>query len=263
MDINLPNLRRTLHQYPDLSGDEASTAKRIVECLLLLPADCLLQGVGGHGVIAIFEGREPGPTLVFRAELDALPIQEANEFDHRSITPGTSHKCGHDGHSTILVGLAQRLRSQPPTRGRVALLFQPSEENGQGGPQVAADPKLTQLAPDFIFALHNWPGLPFGQVLIRPGAMLCGSVGLFVELEGRSAHAANPEQGISPLPTLAEIVQTLPSIADTVPGASHISALHRAGPSSEQSCAVRIPSPWNRFGQRPKPMSNLWPSLLD
>lgn len=187
--------------------------------------------MGGHGILATFAGRDPGPTIVFRCELDALPIEEANVFDHRSMRAGVSHKCGHDGHMAILLALASRLADDPPPRGRVVLLFQPAEETGEGAPRVVADARFSALSLDLILALHNLPGMPLGTVGWRTGVVSCGSVGLRARLVGRSAHAANPERGHSPLPALGRLVAEFPGIADGMPGFNCVTVTHLvAGP---------------------------------
>ena len=128
-----------------------------------------MTGLGGHGVAAIYEGREPGPTVMVRCELDALPIEEISESPHRSQAPGKSHACGHDGHMTMVAALSRGLGRQRPQRGRAVLLFQPAEENGAGAAAVIADPKFAEIAPDYAFSLHNKPGLPLGYITLSEG----------------------------------------------------------------------------------------------
>ncbi|MEM8713498.1 MAG: M20/M25/M40 family metallo-hydrolase [Planctomycetota bacterium] len=163
-------------------------------------------GPGGHGVAAAFGSSDsPGPTVLVRAELDALPIQEATGVLHASQTPGVAHLCGHDGHMTILIGLARRLAESRPKDGRVIVLFQPAEETGRGALRVLADPRFPELQPDYAFALHNLPGAPRGEVLVRHGTFNCASRGLRVELQGRTSHAAHPEDGHSPARAMCEL----------------------------------------------------------
>ncbi|MFO7608685.1 MAG: M20/M25/M40 family metallo-hydrolase [Candidatus Krumholzibacteriia bacterium] len=181
-DLDLVALRHRLHALAELSGAEAATAAAVADLLrACAPAD-LLTGLGGHGVAAVFAAPAgaPGPTVVLRAELDALPIPETLDLDHASLTAGCAHKCGHDGHTAILLGVARELAATPPAGGRVVLLFQPAEETGQGAARVAADPRFLDLSPDWLFALHNLPGYPAGKVLVRAGAFCAGSAGLTV-----------------------------------------------------------------------------------
>ncbi|MBT8317456.1 MAG: M20/M25/M40 family metallo-hydrolase, partial [Lutibacter sp.] len=126
----LTNFRKKLHQFPELSGNEKKTAQAIVDELKRCNPTTIITKLGGYGVAAVFNGDLKGKTILFRAELDALPIVEENTFDHVSKHSGISHKCGHDGHAAILIGLARVLKKKPLLKGKVILLFQPSEENG-------------------------------------------------------------------------------------------------------------------------------------
>lgn len=202
-------LRHALHQSPDLSGDEAATATFLAKCLQDLSGVSLVAGLGGHGLAAVFASDHPGPTVMLRAELDALPIQDGGAVAHRSTKPGLAHLCGHDGHMAILFGVAQHLSRVPPPMGRVVLLFQPAEETGAGARAVLADPAFATLRPDWAFALHNMPGLPLGAVAVAPGPASCASLGLKLHLTGLEAHAAFPETGRSPLGAIQAILAHL------------------------------------------------------
>ncbi len=201
-------LRRELHRYPDLSGHEQSTAQRISQHIATLKPDTILSGLGGAGVAFGFGGMAPGPTILLRCELDALPIQESNEFAWRSTKEGVSHKCGHDGHMAILVTVAETLARARPQRGRVVLLFQPAEETGVGAKNVVADPGFVDIQHDLVFGLHNIPGIPLGEVVVRNGTFSCASRGMSVRLRGKPAHAAQPETGRSPTLALARILDS-------------------------------------------------------
>ncbi len=205
----LPALRRRLHKLAEASTHEAATAAFVAGKLAALGPDTLLTGLGGHGVAAVFCGEGDGPTVVLRAELDAVPVPETIPLRHASVTPGIAHKCGHDGHMTILLEVARRLSRARPPRGRVIALFQPAEETGTGAFAVVADPRFRALKPDWLFALHNLPGYDAGRVLVRPGAFAAGSAGMRVLLRGRTAHAAHPEQGRSPDLAMGEIITAL------------------------------------------------------
>lgn len=213
-DLALRDLRRQIHAHPEVSGEEAGTAALMREFLVTCDAGRIIEGLGGHGLAAIFpapDGAE-GPTVLLRAELDALPIQERGDLPHASRREGVAHLCGHDGHMTMLAGVARALRDRPPRRGRVVLLFQPAEETGQGAHQVIQDPRWEQLQPDWAFAIHNLPRYPRGTILLREGAFTAGSVGLIVRLRGRTAHAAYPEQGQSPAGAFARLVPALAAL---------------------------------------------------
>lgn len=204
---NLISFRRDLHAYPEVSGQEYQTAKKIADYLTDFKPSRMIKNVGGTGVIAVFDSGKPGDTVLFRAELDALPIQETNDFDYRSKNPEVSHKCGHDGHATILLGLAKRLSHKPIGSGKVALLFQPAEENGLGAQAVLEDPEFTPVQPDYVIALHNLPGYPMHQIVIRQGSFTAAVQSMTIKLKGKTAHAAEPEHGINPALAIAEVIK--------------------------------------------------------
>ena len=207
--VQLTKFRRELHQYPELSGKEIKTAQKILYALKDMKPSKIIDKMGGHGLAAIFDSQEKGPTLLFRAELDALPIQEKNNLSWISKLPGVSHTCGHDGHMTMLLALGRVISRNPIKCGKVVLMFQPSEENGQGARAVVSDPRYEQIKPDLAFAIHIEPGRPFGYVSTRPGLMNCASLGLKITLHGKTAHAADPDDGISPSHAVAEFIQKI------------------------------------------------------
>lgn len=211
----LTKWRRELHRRPELSGQEVETARKVEGTLAATGADRIVTGLGGHGVAAVYQGRAPGPTVMFRAELDGLPIEEVSAVPHRSIVPGRGHLCGHDGHTATVAALARGLARQRPARGRAVLMFQPAEENGAGAAAVVADPRFREIAPDYAFALHNMPGLPLGWVAVNVGPMSCASRGMRIVLSGKTAHAAMPEQGTSPMAVVARL---LPGLTALGPG---------------------------------------------
>ena len=212
----LVSFRQNIHQNPELSGVEYETATLIAKKLALLKPDTLILNIGGCGVAAKFDGIEDGPCLLFRAELDALPIEETNDFSYRSKTPGVSHKCGHDGHMAIVFGLAELVAQNRPFRGSVIILFQPAEETGDGARAVVADKEFAKLKPDYCYALHNLPGYPMGEVLIRTGTFNCASRGMSIKITGKTAHAAYPETGSSPAPAIAELLLLFLHITSTL-----------------------------------------------
>ncbi|MCX2739220.1 amidohydrolase [Pontibacter anaerobius] len=206
---DLVQLRRTLHRHPELSGAETATAERIAMQLQKYNPTAILTQVGGTGVVAVFEGENvaAGPTILFRSELDALPIQEENpNLPHLSAAPGVAHLCGHDGHMTILTGLASLLQKYELSKGRVVLLFQPAEETGAGAWDMLQEERLLDLQPDYVFALHNLPGKPLHQVVVRENVFAAASTGMIVELQGYPSHAAEPENGLNPGEAMAEII---------------------------------------------------------
>lgn len=217
--VDLIDLRRDLHRHPEISGEEKWTAARIVSFLSPLKPARILTGLGGHGVAAVFEGAASGPTLLFRCELDALPIEEKSVASYRSTVPGKGHLCGHDGHSTIMTALALGLSRRLPKRGRVVLLFQPAEETGAGAAAVIADPQFSSITPDLAFSQHNLPGLPLGHVSIKSGPVNCASRGMRIALSGKTAHASQPETGISPMSAIAALMPALTGLSRSAPPA--------------------------------------------
>lgn len=205
----LTDFRRELHRFPEISGEESRTAATVRAALGPLGPDQIVTGLGGHGLAAVWKGSAPGETVLFRAELDALPIEELGDPPHRSTLSGRGHMCGHDGHMTILLALGRLIARRRPARGRVILMFQPAEENGAGAAAVLADPRFAELRPDWAFALHNMPGLPLGHATLKAGTMMCASQGLRIHLTGKTAHASMPETGTSPVHAVARLIPAL------------------------------------------------------
>ncbi|ASP23146.1 putative hydrolase YxeP [Antarctobacter heliothermus] len=207
-------LRHDLHRLPELSGYEGETAARIAAEMAALGARQVVTGLGGTGVAAVFG--EGHAALLIRAELDALPIMETGQPAHRSQRSGVAHLCGHDGHMAILHAVAQALAVSPPA-SRVILLFQPAEEIGAGARAVLDDPRFAELGATMAVSLHNLPGMPRGAVALRAGPVNCASRGLKVRLSGRTAHASEPEKGLSPGVALAGLIPALGALSRTLP----------------------------------------------
>lgn len=211
--VELAAWRRDLHRHPELSGEEAWTAKQAEHLLKATGPDRIVTGLGGHGVAAVYDSGRPGPSITLRCELDALPIFETGDAPHRSTIEGKAHLCGHDGHMAVLAGVARWLGRNRPARGSVVLMFQPAEEDGAGAAAVIADPASADLATDYALALHNFPGLPLGHAVLAEGPMNCASRGMRVVLSGRTAHASQPETGVSPAPAVARLIHGLTALA--------------------------------------------------
>ncbi|WP_197725536.1 M20 family metallopeptidase [Actinoplanes sp. OR16] len=171
-DDALIELRRDIHRWPELAGTEQRTAALVTERLRAAGLE-VTTGVGGHGVVAVLNGDEPGPTVAYRADLDAVPDTETFDSDFRSRVPGAAHLCGHDIHTTIAVGAAEELRRRRLSRGRVVFIFQPAEENLTGAHAMIEDGVLERTAPQEIYALHCAP-IPVGTFVVTPGAGLPG-----------------------------------------------------------------------------------------
>lgn len=209
--------RRELHRNPEVSGEEVQTALRLTQELSLTGSDCIVADIGGHGLAAVYEGAAQGPTIIIRAELDGLPIDEISDVAHRSTVPGKGHLCGHDGHMAILMALAKGLGQRRPARGRAILMFQPAEENGAGAAAVLADPKFATLTPDMSLSLHNFPGVRLGHVLLKEGPVNCASRGMKIVLKGKTSHASYPEQGIAPTFAMARLLDGLTTLGNNGP----------------------------------------------
>lgn len=207
----LRTLRASLHACPEPANGEATTAGIIDGFLRAYAPDEIHTGLGGHGVAAVYRGVEPGPTVLVRAELDALNVED---FDERgSPVAITAHRCGHDAHMTMLAGLAPLLARDRPSRGRVVLLFQPAEETGEGAARIIDDPQFQQIRPDAAIALHNLPGFPLGSVVTRAHGFASASVGMRVIFHGKDSHAGEPENARSPLRAIARLMEEVPDLS--------------------------------------------------
>lgn len=202
-------IRRELHQHPELSGHEARTTRFVEDKLQAFHPTKVIRHVGGHGLLVEYFFSEDGPTVLFRADMDAVAVQEPDDIPHHSQTPGVAHKCGHDGHTTILLRFARMLSERPLPKGRVLLLFQPAEENGSGSKAVLDTKVLDYYKIDKAFALHNIPGYPASAVLCKEDSFTCAVVSVSITLTGKTSHAAEPQKGISPIPATLNIVDEL------------------------------------------------------
>ncbi|MDX9770441.1 MAG: amidohydrolase [Tenuifilaceae bacterium] len=205
----LVRLRHELHRNPELSGEERATGKRVRFYLNKYRPDELFTGIAGEGMAAVYNGQEPGPTILFRCDMDALPINEAVKRHHMSTVQGVAHVCGHDGHMAIVSGLAAKITHNPIRQGRVILFYQPSEENGLGARRSIDRLKELNLYPHYAFAIHNMPKYPLGNVIIAKDTFAAASKGLIVKLIGKNSHAAYPEKGVNPALAIAKITQEL------------------------------------------------------
>jgi amidohydrolase len=202
----LVELRRELHQYPEVAHHEHLTAERLSKWAEKhLPSFRVIRNLGNTGVLMVQNNSSAKTRVIFRAELDALPIREdADSLDYASKHEGKSHKCGHDGHMTMVCGLGLLVEKNPLADIQVGLLFQPAEETGEGAELVKKSQAFQDFNPDVIYALHNLPEHPFGQVMIKSGSMCMASTGVWLHIEGATSHAAEPFAGTSPLPVLQD-----------------------------------------------------------
>ena len=190
--------RRDLHAYPELSFEEHRTAGVVASKLERWGIE-VERGCAGTGVIGRLRSGVSGRSIGLRADMDALPVQEANSFDHASRHAGRMHACGHDGHTTMLLAAAWQLSRGPSFDGTVNFIFQPAEERGAGALRMIEAGLFERFPCDAVFALHNWPGMPAGHFGLRSGPMMAGTSGFTITVAGRGAHAAMPHLGVDAL----------------------------------------------------------------
>lgn len=201
-------LRQLLHQNPELSNQEFETSNIISDFITKLNPNEVIK-LSKTGKAFVFKGKEDGPTVVFRSELDALPITEKTELAYTSIHKQVAHSCGHDGHMAIISGLASEIAKNPPLKGKAIVLFQPAEEMEQGAKDIIEDPAFQKMQPDYIFGLHNIPSVEKHTILIKKGSFSAASKGMTVKLIGKTSHAAEPEMGLNPAMAISKIIQEL------------------------------------------------------
>jgi hippurate hydrolase len=204
--------RRHLHAHPELGFDCHETAAFVVERLRAFGVDEIHEGLAGTGVVAIVQGRGAGPVIGLRADMDALPMSETTGAAHASTVPGRAHACGHDGHTTMLLGAARYLAETRNFAGSVALVFQPAEENGGGAGVMCREGLMERFGIGQIYALHNVPGLQEGRVLTTPGPIMAAVDSFEVHVEGVGGHGAMPHEAVDPIPPALAIAQAMPTI---------------------------------------------------
>src|SRR6187397_1925347 len=187
--------RRDIHAHPELGFEETRTSELVAKRLAEFGIE-VHRGIGKTGVVGVLRAGSSKRSVDLRADMDCLPILEANTFAHRSTSPGKMHVCGHDGHTTMLLGAARYLAETKNFNGTVNFIFQPAEE-GLGGAQAMLKDELFARFPcDTLFGMHNHPGMPVGTFAIRPGTMMAAGAFFDIFVEGRGAHGARPETGI-------------------------------------------------------------------
>jgi len=204
--------RRHLHQHPELEFDCHETAAFIVERLTEFGVDEIYPGIARSGIVAIINGQGDGPTIGLRADMDALPIVEITGADYQSSVPGKMHACGHDGHVTMLLGAAKYLCETRRFAGRVALLFQPAEEDGGGGEVMVQEGVMDRFGIGQVYGIHNAPNLPFGKFHTAPGPMMAAVDTAYVYLTGKGGHGATPHETVDPVVAIVGMVGALQTI---------------------------------------------------
>jgi amidohydrolase len=205
--------RRHIHRNPELGYQEHETAAFVAERLREFGCDEVVTGLGKTGVVGLIRGsRGAGPTLGLRADMDALPMSEANNFAHASQVPGKMHACGHDGHTAMLLGAAKYLAETRNFAGAVAVIFQPAEEGGGGGLAMVKDGLMERFGIERVFGMHNLPGLPAGQFALRPGPIMAATAEFVVTVTGKGGHAALPHGTVDPIVAASQMVTALQTI---------------------------------------------------
>ncbi|MBJ6989059.1 M20 aminoacylase family protein [Devosia sp. MC521] len=206
--------RRDLHAHPEILFDVHRTAGIVAEKLKEFGADEVVTGVGRTGVVAVINGRTntSGRSIGLRADMDALTIFEKTSAPYASTVEGKMHACGHDGHTSMLLGAAKYLAETRNFDGRVVLIFQPAEEGGGGGKVMLDDGLLERFPVDEFYGMHNWPGLPLGHFAIRTGGIMAATDRFYITINGQGGHAARPQQTIDPIIVATQMVTALQSI---------------------------------------------------
>src|SRR5436190_10693330 len=210
----LKAIRRDLHEHPELAFEESRTSAIVAEKLAGWGIE-VHRGLAKTGVVGVLKGgaTTSGRSVGLRADMDCLPLHESNNFDYRSKNEGRMHACGHDGHTTMLLGAARYLAETRAFDGIVYLIFQPAEENGGGGQVMVQEGLFERFPADEIYALHNWPIMPPGKIAVRAGPMMAATDEIQITLRGRGGHAAVPQLTVDPVVAAAHVITALQTIA--------------------------------------------------
>jgi amidohydrolase len=204
-------IRRDIHAHPELCFEEFRTAELVAQKLEAWGIP-MIRGLAGTGVVGIIKRGTSSRALGLRADMDALPMQEINQFAHASQHAGKMHACGHDGHTAMLLGAAHYLSQANDFDGTVYLIFQPAEEGGGGARRMIEDGLFQQCPMDAVFGMHNWPGIAVGSFGVKTGGMMASSNEFHVTVHGKGAHAAQPQKGIDPVMIAVQIAQSWQTI---------------------------------------------------
>ena len=209
----LTAIRRDLHAHPEIGFEEHRTGALVAERLHQWGVE-VHTGIGRTGLVGVIRGRreDSGRAVGLRADMDALPIQEENEFVHRSTKPGLMHGCGHDGHTTMLLGAVQYLAATRNFDGTVYAIFQPGEEGFAGAKAMIDDGLFVRFPCDEVYALHNWPALPAGHIGLNPGPMMAAADRIEITISGRGGHAAHPHLTVDPVLIAGHVITAAQSI---------------------------------------------------
>jgi hippurate hydrolase len=210
----LTALRRDLHAHPEIGFEEHYTAQRVVEALKVCGVDEIHTGIGKTGVVALVHGRQrdSAQMIGLRADMDALPVTEQNDFAWKSTRPGMMHGCGHDGHTAMLVGAARYLAETRQFNGTAVLIFQPGEEGFAGAKAMIEDGLFDRFPVKSVYGMHNWPPMKPGTVGVNPGPMMAAADRITIEITGKGGHGAHPYLAVDPVLVAAHIITAVQSI---------------------------------------------------
>ncbi len=212
LHLQMMTWRRDLHAHPETAYEEFRTADRVAETLTGLGLE-VTRGLGGTGLVATLKGqRGEGDAIALRADMDALPMQELNDFEHRSQHDGKMHACGHDGHTAMLLGAASALAQRPDFAGKVHFIFQPAEENEAGALAMIEDGLFERFPVKAVYGLHNWPSLPAGEVAVHEGPVMAAFDTFDILIKGQGCHGAMPHLGSDPVLAAGQLITALQSI---------------------------------------------------
>ena len=203
--------RHHIHKHPELSFKEELTSDYIASVLEANDIE-MHRGLAVTGIVATIHGKKEGRVIGLRADMDALPIQEKNEFRHKSVHDGKMHACGHDGHSTMLLGAAVHLKQNNNFSGTVHFIFQPAEEGGGGGRVMVEEGIFGKFPCEAVYGMHNWPGMAEGQFAVHDAAVMAANETLKISIKGKGGHAAMPDQCVDPVVIGAQIITALQSV---------------------------------------------------
>jgi amidohydrolase len=207
--------RRDIHAHPELLYDVHRTAGTVADKLRSFGCDEVVTGIGRTGVVGVIRGAKgagSGRVIGLRADMDALPIEEANDVPYKSTVPGKMHACGHDGHTAMLLGAARYLTETRNFAGTAVVIFQPAEEGGAGGKAMVQDGLMDRFRIEEVYGMHNYPGLPVGEFALRSGPLMAAADRLTIEIEGRGGHAARPHIAVDTILVGAQIINQIQSI---------------------------------------------------
>ena len=205
--------RQFIHSNPELGFECHETAAFVVKKLKEFGVEEIHEGIAKSGIVAIINGKQPGRTIGLRADMDALPLQEVHDHSYKSRNVGKMHACGHDGHTTMLLGAARYLSETKNFSGSVALIFQPAEEGGGGGEIMVKEGIIDKFKIDEVYGIHNAPGIPLGTFVTNPGPAMAAADEFEIEIQGKGGHGANPEETVDPIVIAVQIAQSIQTIS--------------------------------------------------